>query len=166
MRVHQAIGKILPAELPKQAKSHKTHGARRHSKTSCARAHLMETRSPWDQHTLARDACSQSKSPSSLPLIKGLVSRRGHAEYRGAQLPRYIRLTSLPGSFRSFTLGEWRPCLSSSFHSSKLPLRTCAARSAGDQPHLHALRPILDSPLENSVSPLGLAPSPVIGPRR
>ena len=31
---------------------------------------------------------------------------------------------------------------------------------------LHALRPILDSPLENSVSPLGLAPSPVIGPHR
>ena len=33
------------------------------------------------------------------------------------------------------TLGEWRPCPSSSFHPSKLPLRTCAARSAGDEPH-------------------------------
>jgi len=50
---------------PKLAKRHKTHETWRHSETAPARAHLVETRSPWDQHTLARDALTLN--PNLLP---------------------------------------------------------------------------------------------------
>ena len=52
------------AESPKQEKSHKTHETWGLSETACARVHLAETWSPWDQHTLARDA---PLNPNLLP---------------------------------------------------------------------------------------------------
>ena len=39
------------------------------AKPLCARAHLVETRSPWDQHTLARDA---PLNPNLLPQYHSL----------------------------------------------------------------------------------------------
>ena len=91
------------------------------------RVHLEETRSPWDQHTLARDA--RSLNPNLLPhyIPSSKVSSSTILVMRGTN-PSY-------SSSLRITLGEWRPCPSSSFHPSKLPLRTCAARSAGDEPH-------------------------------
>ena len=47
------------ADSPKHAKNHKTREATTGDQPVLARrAHLEETRSPWDQHTLARDAPS------------------------------------------------------------------------------------------------------------
>ena len=73
---------------PRLAKRHKTHETGRHSETAPARAHLVETRSPWDLHTLARDASSRSKSPSSIPSSK--VSSSTSVSFCGAR----IRLTA------------------------------------------------------------------------
>merc|ERR1719254_375742 len=64
----RALDKILPAEPPKCVASTHTHVP------SARRARLVETRSPWDQHTLATRCPSQSKSPSSVPLSKSSSS--------------------------------------------------------------------------------------------
>ena len=107
MRVRTSIRQSPSRRVAKasEAPQDTRNGAAQRNR-SCARASRGNSIALGSAHPCARCSLSLSKSPSSLPLIKGLVSRRGHAEYRGAQLPRYIRLTSPPGSFRSFTLGE------------------------------------------------------------
>ena len=125
MRVHRATDKILPAESSKQAKSHKTHGARRHSETACARAHLVETRSPWDQHTLARDA---PLDPNPLPHYHSskVLSQTSAVGLMRGPNPPFIRTASI----LDFTLGEWRPCPSVNQHGAVSALSTVHARCA------------------------------------
>ena len=124
-----------------------THETRRHSETARARAHLVETRSPWDLHTLARDA--HSLNPNLLPQCHPPKFLHQPFLTCGQRIRLTAPVLESPLVNGAHVLPPHSILQNFLFERARRDRRVTSLI-------LHALRPILDSPLVNSVSLLGL----------